>query len=91
MQLEKTKTKHGNRHRLVLGRRAWRLNRILFTVVMIAATFFLIWPGYTFFSSATPFILGLPLSFAWVVLWVIIGFIAMLALHISDNKDYETD
>lgn len=92
MHITKTTRKHGKkRHYLVIGHATFRLNRILFSVVMLITSFFLLWPGYTFFSSATPFIAGLPLSFAWVILWVIIGFAAMLALYISDNKDSETD
>lgn len=92
MHITKTTHKHGKKQLwLVIGDSAFRMNRILFSAVMLIAAFFLIWPGYTFFSSATPFIIGLPLSFAWVILWVIIGFAAMLSLYISDNKDSETD
>jgi hypothetical protein len=48
--------------------------------------FFLIWPGYTLFSSATPLIFGFPLSFAWIIFYTIAGFIALLALYFSDKK-----
>lgn len=44
------------------------------------------WPGYALLSGYEPFILGLPLSFAWVIFWVIIGFLSMLYLYISDNR-----
>jgi hypothetical protein len=47
----------------------------------------LIWPGYSIFSSATPLILGFPLSFAWIIFCTIIGFTALLALYLSDYKE----
>jgi membrane protein implicated in regulation of membrane protease activity len=63
-----------------------RLSRILFCIVMCFIGFFLIWPGYTLFSSATPLIFGFPLSFAWIIFCTIAGFIALLALYFSDKK-----
>ncbi len=91
MRINRTKTDNGSRTWLQVGSKKYRLNRIIFSIVMILATLSVIWPGYALFSSATPLILGLPLSFAWIILWVIIGFAAMLALYFSDNKDPETD
>ncbi|MEX0660394.1 MAG: hypothetical protein WEA58_10965 [Balneolaceae bacterium] len=91
MHIQRTKTEKGSRTWLVIGSSAYRLNRIIFTMVMILATLAVVWPGHAIFSSATPLIFGLPLSFAWIILWVTISFVAMLALHFSDNKDPETD
>lgn len=91
MYIQKSKTEKGSRTWLVIGSSKYRLNRIIFSIVMILATFAVVWPGHDIFGSATPLILGLPLSFAWIILWVIISFVAMLALHFSDNKDPETD
>lgn len=68
-----------------------RLSRIIFGVVMIITTFALIWPGFSLYSSATPLVFGFPLSFAWIILWVIIGFFAMFGLYLSDSKIEETD
>lgn len=91
MKIYKSETENGKRSWLVIGNREFRLNRVLFSLVMILATFSTIWPGYTLFASPTPLVLGLPLSLAWNILWVVITFFAMLALHFSDNKDPETD
>ncbi|MDV7396395.1 hypothetical protein RZS08_33685 [Arthrospira platensis SPKY1] len=41
----------------------------------------MLWPGHAWFGSAQPLIFGLPLSFAWIIAWVLIGFAALLGLH----------
>ena len=66
-----------------------RYSRLIFIVVMLVTSVAIIWPGHAIFSSATPLILGFPLSFAWIILWVIIGFAAMLGLYHSDSHDDE--
>lgn len=65
--------------------------RLVFCLVMSAIAIFLVWPGYTLFSSATPLIFGFPLSFAWVIFCTIAGFIALLTLYIYDNNREEAD
>lgn len=65
----------------------FRPSRILFLAVMLIIGLFLIWPGYAFFSSAEPFILGFPLSFAWIIICTVAGFVAMLALYMHDNRN----
>lgn len=54
---------------------------------MILTALAIIWPGHALFSSATPLIFGFPLSFAWIIFWVIIGFAAMMGLYLSDSHD----
>jgi len=68
-----------------------RRSRTAFVIVMLLATIAVIWPGYALFSSATPLILGFPLSFAWIIFWVIVSFSAMMALYISDSNHEEAD
>lgn len=68
-----------------------RTARLIFVFVIIAAGLAVMWPGYTLFSSATPLIFGFPPSFAWIILWVIISFIAMLLLYFSDKNAEEAD
>lgn len=70
------------------GRRSrlYKQSRIFFCVVIIMMSLFLVWPGYTLFSSPTPLIFGFPLSFAWVILGTIIGFISLYTLYKMDNK-----
>ena len=54
---------------------------------MIITALAIIWPGQAIFSSPTPFVLGFPLSFAWIICWVILGFVAMLGLYLTDSHD----
>ena len=60
-------------------------SRIIFLIVIILTSVAIIWPGHAIFSSATPLIFGFPLSFAWIILWVIIGFAALLGLYLTDS------
>lgn len=52
-----------------------------------AATFFLLvflavtWPVYALFAGIEPRVLGLPLSLAWIVGWVLASFLGLLALY----------
>lgn len=66
---------------------SFRRSRVIFFAVMTVIAIFLVWPGYTLFSSATPLILGFPLSFAWVIFCTIAGFIALMLLYRSDHKN----
>ena len=64
-----------------------RRSRIIFVIVMLITSLAIIWPGHAIFSSATPLIFGFPLSFAWTILWVIIGFSAMMGLYLTDKHE----
>ena len=64
-----------------------RRSRMIFVLVILVTSLAVIWPGHAIFSSATPLILGFPLSFAWIIFWVIVGFLAMLGLYLSDSHD----
>lgn len=68
-------------------RRSLRRSRLIFITVIILTALAVIWPGHALFSSAMPLLFGFPLSFAWIILWVIISFAAMLGLYISDSHD----
>ncbi len=45
------------------------------------------WPVLTLFRSSEPLVLGLPLSMAWPVAWILIGLIMLLLLYHFDEKD----
>lgn len=47
----------------------------------------LIWPVYPLFGSAEPLILGIPLSFFWVILMVLTSFFALLTFFIKENQE----
>jgi hypothetical protein len=57
----------------VTDRAARRLVAAFFAINLIALTF----PGVLPFNRLRPFILGLPFNFFWVVLWVVLGGVAL--------------
>lgn len=63
--------------------------RLAFVAVYLAVTAMLVWPVYPVFSSVFPLILGLPLSLAWVILALAIGFAALLALYLTEDGEAE--
>ena len=60
--------------------------RVLFIIIMGLTSIAIMWPGYALFASATPLIFGFPLSFAWIILWVIISFAAIFGLYLSESN-----
>ncbi len=65
---------------------AHRRRRIGFVVVFVLVTSALIWPVYPVFAGAFPLLLGLPLSMAWVVGWLLFMFLALLGLYRNDGR-----
>jgi len=47
----------------------------------------LIWPVYPLAGSIRPYVLGLPLSFAWVVGWLVVMFVALVLFYRTDATD----
>ncbi|MDX1590385.1 MAG: hypothetical protein R3283_00395 [Balneolaceae bacterium] len=66
-------------------------SRLVFVIVMSFAVLAVVWPGHAIFSDPLPLIFGFPLSFAWVILWVLISFAAMTGLYVSDHKHKAED
>lgn len=65
---------------------------LLFCIACGLPFLFLIFPLYETGNRATPTVVGLPFSFFWVLLWVIIAFIAVVFLYkIDPNKDEEEE
>ena len=64
------------------ARRVYAAATAFFVAVFLA----LVWPVYALFSGIRPRILGLPLSLAWVVGWVVAGFLALLAVHLWEAR-----
>ena len=54
----------------------------VFLLNMLAVT----WPVLSFFRSPEPFIFGLPMSMAWPIAWILIGWAALLVLDYFENK-----
>ena len=59
-----------------------RLAVAVFLLYVLAVT----WPAVTLIRSAEPLVFGLPLSMAWPVAWILIGFIMLLVLDHFENK-----
>ena len=66
------------------SRRAPLLSLLVVTVISGLA---LIWPVYPFAGSIRPYVLGLPLSFAWVVGWLVVMFVALVLFYRADATD----
>jgi hypothetical protein len=57
-----------------------RRRRLLFLALSVAATLAVNWPVYALFSGTFPLVAGMPLSLAWIVLWLLIVFCAQVWL-----------
>lgn len=62
-----------------------RRARLAFLVVYLVTAAALTWPVYPLFAGPRPQLLGLPLSFAWPVLWLAVMFAALAALYRVDH------
>ena len=63
------------------------VRRALVAVVLLAGGA-LVWPIYPQFSSITPYVLGLPLSLAWVIGWLGVVFVALVVVYrIEEHGD----
>ncbi len=48
----------------------------------------LVWPGYDVLGNrVAPYVLGLPLSFAWNVGWVVLTFLVLVAYHFASGGE----
>ncbi len=56
-----------------------------FLLVTVIAGLALIWPVYPLAADVRPYVLGLPLSFAWLVGWLIVMFVALVLLYRTDG------
>lgn len=60
--------------------------KIIFLVIFIILQLGLIWPVYSLFSGIYPMILGLPLSFAWIIFVLICCFFLLLWYYLTDPE-----
>lgn len=62
----------------------------LFIVIGIVPFLMLVFPFFELGNRATPIVMGLPFSFFWVILWIVITFLALIGLYFLDpDKDGE--
>jgi uncharacterized membrane protein YfcA len=69
----KTKGRVPLRHRLLLG----------VVLLTLAAT---VWPGYLLGARIAPYVLGLPFSLVWLVLCILVVFVALLLTFRADMR-----
>ncbi|MEM9181993.1 MAG: hypothetical protein AAGB27_02465 [Pseudomonadota bacterium] len=60
-----------------------RLTVAVFMLNLLAVT----WPVIQFFRQADPRFLGLPLSMAWPVGWIVVGWIMLLLLDYFERRE----
>lgn len=65
-----------------------RFNTI-FGITTLIPFFLLLFPLFEIGNRATPIIFGLPFSFFWVILWIVITFLALIVLFILDPEKHE--
>jgi hypothetical protein len=64
-------------------RTATRFAAVIFTLYLLGVH----WPGILPFAGPRPFILGMPFNLMWVVLWVVLGGVALLALELTRRDE----
>lgn len=64
--------------------------KIIFIVALLLIQLSLIWPVYPIFSDIYPLILGIPLSFAWVIFVLFAAFFLLLWYYLSDPGKKDT-
>jgi hypothetical protein len=64
-----------------------RIRNLLLGVYSVSCLLAMTWPVYDRFgNSIEPYVLGLPRSLAWVVGWVLMTFVVLIAYH-ATGKD----
>jgi membrane protein implicated in regulation of membrane protease activity len=65
-----------------------RERRIYLGAAAVLAVVFcaLVWPVYPLFAGIRPLVLGVPLSLAWVVAWLLVSFVTLLALFLWEGR-----
>jgi hypothetical protein len=62
----------------------------VFIILFLAIQLGLIWPVYPLFADLHPFILGLPLSFFWVIFMLVSAFLLLLWYYLTDPETEHT-
>ena len=61
---------------------------LLFAVYVVLCLAAQTWPVYAWLgNSIEPYVLGVPLSLAWVVSWVLATFVALVLYHATGPPD----
>lgn len=60
--------------------------KIIFVVALLIIQLCLIWPVYPLFADIYPLILGIPLSFAWIIFVLFAAFFLLLWYYLSEPE-----
>lgn len=63
-----------------------RTVRVLFGVFLVVNLLVITYPAAVPFNRVEPLVLGLPFNLFWVALWVALGGLALLLLHLSERR-----
>ena len=65
-----------------------RIRNLLLGGYAVSCLLAMTWPVYARFgNSIEPYVLGLPLSLAWVVGWVLMTFVVLVAYHATGGDE----
>jgi hypothetical protein len=65
-----------------------RLRHVLFVIYVVACAFAVTWPGYAIFGNRVePYVLGLPFSLAWNVLWVVMTCLVLATYYVTGRRE----
>lgn len=68
----------------MLERSRLRRLAVVFFLVYAAAT---TWPVATLVADGGPLVFGLPRPLAWAILWILLGFGALLLLEFAERRE----
>lgn len=63
--------------------------KIIFLTGLLLIQLSLIWPVYPLFSDIYPLILGIPLSFAWIIIVLLSAFSLLLWYYLTEPAESE--
>ncbi len=62
-----------------------RMRNALFAAFCMLCLLALVWPGYALVGNRIdPMLLGLPFSFFWNILWIVLSFVALWTYDLTD-------
>ena len=68
----------------------WARRDTLATVLCVVLVAMMVFPIYGIGNRATPIVLGMPFSLFWIVMWVMLGAVALFLLYYFDSGDDES-
>lgn len=57
-----------------------------FLFVVLVAGIALVWPVYPLAGTIHPYVLGFPFSFAWIIGWLVVVFVALVLFYRVDSS-----